>query len=50
VRLEPRVWAAIEELRTSLAEARDELHVQFKRIAQLQAEVDELRHRLGGQR
>jgi hypothetical protein len=42
------VWAVIEELQASVEQSRHALDVQFKRIAQLQTEVDELRRRLNG--
>ena len=38
--------AALDRLEGDLVAARDELQVQFKRIAQLQAELDELRAEL----
>ena len=38
-----RLRGAFEEARTQVARHRSELEVQFKRIAQLQAEMEELR-------
>jgi hypothetical protein len=38
-----RLRALLDEMKTQIAENRRDLNIQFKRIAQLQAQVDALR-------